>query len=73
MIPHWSGDPSPDAAYEVLQRATTSPGWEQAKTAKNGTRVTIPESKDKDNVIFAVGATDGNGHRSLPVVPLPER
>jgi hypothetical protein len=27
----------------------------------------------KDNVIFAVRAVDARGHRSLPVVPLPER
>ena len=27
----------------------------------------------KDNVIFAVRAVDSQGHRSLPVVPLPER
>jgi len=27
----------------------------------------------KDNVIFAVRAVDRAGHRSLPVVPIPER
>jgi hypothetical protein len=27
----------------------------------------------KDNVIFAVRAVDNEGHRSLPVVPVPER
>jgi hypothetical protein len=27
----------------------------------------------KDNVIFAVRAVDNQGHRSLPVTPLPER
>jgi hypothetical protein len=27
----------------------------------------------KDNVIFAVRAVDRSGHRSLPVVPVPER
>ncbi len=67
-------DPSPDgraAEYEVLQRATTSPEWEQVKAVGNVTQVTLPESKD--NVIFAVRATDKNGHKSFPVVPIPER
>jgi hypothetical protein len=31
----------------------------------------VPMSKD--NVIFAVQAMDAKGHRSLPVVPAPER
>ena len=64
--------PSPGASgYEVLWRATTAPEWEQAKPVGNGTRATLPYSKD--NVIFAVRALDKEGHRSLPVVPLPER
>jgi len=37
----------------------------------NVTQATLPISKD--NVIFAVQATDAKGHRSLPVVPVPER
>ena len=57
--------------YEVLSRATTSPEWEQVQAVGNVTRVTIPRSKD--NVIFAVRALDREGHRSLPVVPVPER
>jgi hypothetical protein len=65
-------EPSPGASgYEVLWRATTAPEWEQAKPVGNGTRATLPYSKD--NVIFAVRALDKEGHRSLPVVPLPER
>jgi acetylornithine deacetylase/succinyl-diaminopimelate desuccinylase-like protein len=57
--------------YEVLERDTTSPDWERVSVVKNGTRLTLPESKD--NVIFGVRATDQNGHKSLPVVPAPER
>ena len=65
-------EPSPGASgYEVLWRATTAPAWEQAKSVGNVTRATLPQSKD--NVIFAVRAVDKDGHRSLPVVPLPER
>ena len=57
-------------SYEVLWRATTSPEWEHVQTAGNLTQMTLPLSKD--NVIFAVRAADKDGHRSLPVVPLPE-
>ena len=37
----------------------------------NVTKATLPISKD--NVIFAVRAVDAKGHRSLAVVPVPER
>jgi hypothetical protein len=57
--------------YEVLWRATTSPDWEHVQAVGNVTRITLQQSKD--NVIFAVRAVDTQGHRSLPVVPLPER
>ncbi len=67
-------EPSPGGratGYEVLWRATTSPEWEHVEALGNLTRATLPHSKD--NVIFAVRAVDEAGHRSLPVVPLPER
>ena len=65
-------DKSPRASgYEVLWRSTSSPDWEHAKDVGNVTRATLPISKD--NVIFALGAVDGEGHRSLPVTPMPER
>ncbi|HEV2732701.1 MAG TPA: M20/M25/M40 family metallo-hydrolase [Terriglobales bacterium] len=65
-------DKSPRASgYEVLWRATASPDWEHARDVGNVTRATLPISKD--NVIFAVRAIDAEGHRSLPVVPTPER
>jgi hypothetical protein len=57
--------------YEVLWRATTSPEWEHAKAVGKVTETTLPVSKD--NVIFAVRATDDKGHQSLPVVPEPAR
>jgi hypothetical protein len=59
------------ASYEVLWRDTASPEWEHAKPIGNVTRTTLPMSKD--NVIFAVRAIDGTGHRSLAVVPQLER
>jgi len=65
-------DASPGAtAYEVLWRATTSPEWEHAQNFGGATRATLKLSKD--NVIFAVRAVDAAGHRSLAVVPTPER
>jgi Peptidase family M28 len=67
-----SWEASPGASgYEVLWRATSAPQWEQAKAVGDVTHATLPQSKD--NVIFAVRAVDAEGHRSLPVVPLPER
>src|SRR5580704_1978189 len=65
----WEASPS-GASYEVLWRDTASPEWEHAQPVANVTHATLPLSKD--NVIFAVRAVDGAGHRSLPVVPQPE-
>jgi hypothetical protein len=68
----WEASPGGRAAeYEVLWRATTSPEWEHVEKFGGVTRATLKLSKD--NVIFAVRAVDAEGHRSLPVVPLPER
>jgi len=67
-------DPSPGglaADYEVLWRATTAPEWEHLQSVGNVTRATLPFSKD--DVIFGLRAVDKNGHRSLVVVPAPER
>jgi hypothetical protein len=68
----WDASPGgPAAEYEVLWRATSSPEWEHAQKVGSVKRVTLKLSKD--NVIFAVRALDAAGHRSLPVVPVPER
>ncbi len=68
----WEASPGGRAAeYEVLWRSTTSPEWEHVEKVGNVTRATVKLSKD--NVIFAVRAVDDQGHRSLPVVPTPER
>jgi len=65
-------DASQEAAgYDLLWRATTSPEWDHSQLVGNVTRITLPMSKD--NVIFAVSAVDREGHRSLPIVPVPER
>jgi len=68
----WDASPGGLATeYEVLWRATTSPEWEHSQKVGNVTRTTM--KLPKDNVIFAVQAVDRAGHRSLPVVPTPER
>jgi len=68
----WEASPGGRASgYEILWRATTSPEWEHVQKYGNVLRATLNLSKD--NVIFAVRAVGADGHRSLPVVPLPER
>jgi hypothetical protein len=67
-------EPSPGGlatGYEILWRDTTVPDWQHVKPVGNVTKATLPLSKD--NVIFAVRALDAKGHRSLAVVPMPER
>jgi hypothetical protein len=59
------------AAYEVVWRSTKAPDWEYVQTVSSGARATLKVSKD--NVIFGVRSADAAGHRSLPVVPEPER
>jgi len=67
-------DPPEDgraSGYIVLWRATTAPDWEHSQLVAKDLKATLPLSKD--NVIFAVQSVDEAGHRSLPVVPVPER
>ena len=65
-------DAAPRAAeYEVVWRPTTSPDWVAVEKAGTATELTLPRSKD--NVVFGVRAVDAQGHRSLAVMPVPER
>jgi Peptidase family M28 len=60
------------AAYEVLWRRTTDAVFpEENATRTTETKVDLDESKD--NVIFGVRSVDAQGHRSLIVIPEPER
>ena len=69
---HLTWEPSTGAtSYEVLWRSTSGPDWEHVQTVAGATSAMLKVSKD--NVIFAVRAVDGVGHRSLAVVPEPER
>lgn len=70
----WSASPGGLATkYEVLWRPTTDFDWppQNVEGVGNVTQATLKRSKD--NVVFAVRAVDAKGHRSLAVVPLPER
>jgi Zn-dependent M28 family amino/carboxypeptidase len=68
----WDSSPGGLASgYEILWRETTSPEWEHMEKVGDVTRATLKLSKD--NVIFALRAVDAQGHRSLAVIPQPER
>jgi len=68
----WDASPGGLATgYEVVWRDTAASQWQHAQAVGNVTKATLPISKD--NVIFAVQAVDAKGHRSLAVVPVPER
>jgi hypothetical protein len=58
--------------YEVLWRSTSDAYFpEENILPTTETNVDVPDSKD--NVIFGVRSTDAKGHRSLIVIPEPER
>jgi hypothetical protein len=65
--------PAPGAtAYEVLWRKTTDGDFPE----ENIQRTTEPKvdlADSKDNVIFGVRSVDAKGHRSVIVIPEPER
>ena len=70
----WSASPGGLATkYEVLWRPTSDSDWppQNVEAVGNNTQATLKRSKD--NVVFAVRAVDAKGHRSVAVVPLPER
>ena len=70
----WEASPGGRAThYEVLWRPTSDPDWspQNVEVVGNVTQATLKRSKD--NVIFAVRAVDAKGHRSVAVVPLPQR
>ena len=67
----WKAAPGA-AAYEVLWRKTTDPYFSDEDAVRTTeTKIDLPDSKD--NVIFGVRSVDAKGHRSLIVIPEPER
>ena len=57
--------------YEVVWRDSDEMLWSHAQGAGAETHLKLDVSKD--NVFFGVRAVASNGHRSLPVPPLPAR
>jgi hypothetical protein len=57
--------------YEVVWRNTDELLWTHSTSAGKATRITLDVSKD--NVLFGVRSVDANGHRSLPIAPVPAR
>ncbi len=57
--------------YEVVWRGTDELLWTHSMNAGKATRITLDVSKD--NVLFGVRSVDANGHRSLPIAPVPAR
>jgi len=77
---HWADGPGAPSgtSYQIVWRETAAPDWQRFKASEPSQRgsdgvyeVTLPVSKD--NVIFGVRAVDAAGHRSVAVVPMPER
>ncbi len=61
----------PGTTYEVVWRDTDETLWTHAMSAGTANRLKLDVSKD--NVLFGVRAVGADGHRSLPVPPLPAR
>jgi hypothetical protein len=78
---NWTDAPGAPSGtgYEVVWRELAAPDWQrftsaggdQLRGANGEHSITLPISKD--NVIFGVRAVDAAGHRSVAVVPIPER
>jgi hypothetical protein len=65
--------PAPGAAaYEVLWRKTTDADFPEENVQRT-TEIKVDLTDSKDNVIFGVRSVDAKGHRSLIVIPEPER
>jgi len=59
-------------AYEVLWRKTTDADFPEENSQRTtDTKIDLTDSKD--NVIFGVRSVDAKGHKSLIVIPEPER
>ena len=67
----WEASPGA-TAYEVLWRKTTDPEFPEENVFRT-TETKADLDQSKDNVIFAVRSVDAKGHRSLLVIPAPER
>ena len=60
------------SAYEVLWRKTTDADFPEENVQRT-TETKVDMEDSKDNVIFGVRSVDAKGHKSLIVIPEPER
>jgi len=60
-----------NTTYEVVWRAADQPIWTDFASA--GSAHTLKLAISKDNVVFGVRSTDPEGHRSIAVLPTPDR
>lgn len=70
----WAANPEEDlAGYAVLYRRTHEPFWTHSTSVDPGSTRALLKGLSKDDWLFAVQAYDEQGHRSLPVYPVPAR
>jgi hypothetical protein len=74
----WDGPEGANAKtkFEIVWRETDAPDWQFSAPIEGGApdghyKSTLPVSKD--NVVFGVRSVDTAGHRSIVVLPRPER
>src|SRR6476620_5875573 len=67
----WKAAPGA-TAYEVLWRKTTDADFAEESVLRT-TEPKVDLTDSKDNVLFGVRSVDAKGHRSLIVIPEPER
>jgi hypothetical protein len=60
-----------NTTYEVVWRAADQPTWTDFASA--GPAHSLKPAISKDNVVFGVRSTDPEGHRSIAVLPTPDR
>ena len=65
-----SGAPA-GTSYQVVWRPTDQPLW--TTYADAGPAHSLKLAVSKDNVVFGVRSVDAAGHRSIAVLPIPER
>ncbi len=60
-----------NTTYEVVWRAADQPTWTDFASA--GSAHSLKLAVSKDNVVFGVRSVDPAGHRSIAVLPIPDR
>jgi hypothetical protein len=76
LTPHttlrWAKSADPGVGHAVLFRMTHEPTWTHRRVAPKGATEITLEGFSKDDWLFAVEAFGAEGHRSVPVYPVPQ-